>query len=75
MRIIITTLSFGENYTKDYTLRMIEDVLSLTDVEMYITTDCRHLIEEKYGNSDRIKYNEIKREDLKVSLPIGPRCS
>ena len=36
MRIIITTLSFGENYTKDYTLRMIEDVLSLTDVEMYI---------------------------------------
>jgi hypothetical protein len=72
MRIIITTLSFGENYTKDYTLRMIEDVLSLTDVDMYITTDCRHLIEEKYGNSDRIKYNEIKREDLKVSLPIGP---
>jgi hypothetical protein len=72
MKIIITTLSIGENYTKDYTLRMIDDVLSLTDIDIYITTDCRYLIDDKFGESDRIKINEVDRKNLMVSLPIGP---
>jgi hypothetical protein len=73
MKIVITTLSFGENYTKDYTLRMVEDVLSMTDIDMYITTDCKHIIETKFPNSERIHYNEIRRDDVTVSLPIGPQ--
>lgn len=72
MRIILTTLSFGENYTKEYTLRMIEDVLNMSEIEIYITTDCRHLIDEKFPNNPRINFREVKREDLHVSLPIGP---
>ena len=72
MKILITTLSLGTNYTKDYTLRLIEDVLSMTDIDVYITTDSRHLIDEKFGLNDRIKIKEIDRKDLKVALPIGP---
>lgn len=72
MRILITTLSLGENYTRDYTLRMIEDVLNMTDIDFYVTTDCRNLIDDKFGINDRIKINEITRENLLVSLPIGP---
>lgn len=72
MKIVLTTLSFGENYTKEYTLRMIEDVLSMSDIEMYITTDKREIIEDKFPNNERLHFNEIKREDLKVSLFIGP---
>ena len=54
MKTVLTTLSFGENYTRDYTLKMIEDVLNITPIDFYITTDCRYLIDEKYGNNDRI---------------------
>ena len=57
MRIILTTLSFGENYTKEYTLRMIEDVLSMSDIEMYITTDNREIIEEKFPKNKRLHFN------------------
>lgn len=71
MKKIITTLSLGINYTKDYTLRMIEDVLNLTDADFYVTTDCSHVITEKFSN-ERIKIREIKREDVIVRLPIGP---
>ena len=72
MKILITTLSIGENYTRDYTLRMIEDVISLTDIDIYITTDCKNLITEKFGDTERVKINEINRDDIQVSLPIGP---
>jgi hypothetical protein len=71
MKTVLTTLSFGENYTRDYTLKMIEDVLNITPIDFYITTDCRHLIEEQYGNNDRIHINELKREDVKIRIPIG----
>lgn len=72
MNILITTLSLGENYTRDYTLRMIHDVLEMSDIDLYITTDRRDIIDEKYGYNSRIKIKEIKREDVKVRLPIGP---
>lgn len=72
MKIIITTLSLGENYTKDYTLRMIDDVLKMSEIEIYITTDCKHIITNMYGENDRIKIKEIKREDVVIRLPIGP---
>lgn len=71
MKILITTLSLGENYTKDYTLRMIEDILNMSDIDFYVTTDCKDIIIEKFGNNDRIKINEIRREDVVVRLPIG----
>jgi hypothetical protein len=72
MKILITTLSIGENYTRDYTLRMIEDVILLTDIDIYITTDCKDIIIDKFGDTDRVKIKEINRDDIKVSLPIGP---
>ncbi len=71
MNIILTTLSFGENYTKDYTLRMIEDVISMSDIHFYITTDCRNIIEEKYPNNNRLHIKDISRDDVKFRLPIG----
>lgn len=71
MNVIITTLSLGINYTKDYCLRLIEDVLLLSDCEIYVTTDCSHLIHEKFPNNSRIKIKEINRENLKIRIPIG----
>jgi hypothetical protein len=72
MKILITTLSLGENYTRDYTLRMIEDVLKMSDVDFYVTTDCKHVITDRYGDNNRINIREISREDVLVRLPIGP---
>jgi hypothetical protein len=66
MKILITTLSIGENYTRDYTLRMIEDVILLTDIDIYITTDCKDIIIDKFGDTDRVKIKEINRDDIKV---------
>lgn len=71
MKIILVTLSLGEPYTRGYTLRMIEDVLKLSDLEFHITTDCPHVIEEKYKNNDRIKLNYFNLEGIKTKLPIG----
>jgi hypothetical protein len=71
MKKIVVTLSLGENYTKDYTLRLIDDVLNLSNMDLYITTDCPQIIKSVYPYNERIKINEIKREDYKISLPIG----
>jgi len=71
MNIIITTLSIGANYTKDYTMRLIEDVLLLSDVNIYITTDCDEIILEKYEKNNRVIVNPIERKDYVISLPIG----
>jgi hypothetical protein len=71
MKKIITTLSLGENYTKDYTNRLIKDVLDMSNMDIYITTDCKHIIEREFGLMDRIKITEISREKLKIRIPIG----
>lgn len=71
MNILVTTLSLGINYTKDYCLRLIEDVLSLSNIDIYITTDCSYIIKEKYPNNKRIHIKEVKRENLKIRIPIG----
>ena len=44
MNFVITTLSIGENYTRDYTCRLIEDVLNLSDIDIYVTTDFESII-------------------------------
>jgi hypothetical protein len=72
MKVVVTTLSLGRNYTKDYTLRMVEDILKLSDIDFYITTDCKDIIESVYPNNPRIHINEFNRDDYKVRLPIGP---
>lgn len=71
MKKVIVTLSLGENYTKDYTLRLIEDVINLSNMDLYITTDFPKIILKKFPNNQRIKINEINRNDYVVSLPIG----
>jgi hypothetical protein len=71
MKTVLTTLSFGENYTRDYTLRMIEDVLNLSPIDFYITTDCRHIIEDKYGDNNRIHITDLKRDEVQIRVPIG----
>jgi hypothetical protein len=70
MRKIIVTLSFGENYTRDYTLRLIDDVINLSNCELYITTDQRKLI-ESHINNDRIKIFDIDRDSVKIRIPVG----
>lgn len=68
---VLVTLSLGVNYTKEYTTRLISDVLNLSDITMYITTDCEDIIYDMFGVNDRIKINKINREELKIRLPIG----
>ncbi len=36
MKKVITTLSLGENYTKYYTNRLIDDVLKLSNIDWSI---------------------------------------
>jgi hypothetical protein len=75
MKFALTTLSFGKNYTKDYALRLIEDVLNISNLEIFITTDCKDMIMEKFGINDRIKIQEISREEVTIRIPIGPSKS
>jgi hypothetical protein len=71
MDIVLTTLSIGENYTKDYTLKLIDDILNITPIDCFITTDCPNIIIEKYGDNKRIHINSLNRENLKIRIPIG----
>lgn len=72
MRKILTTLSVGETYTKYYTLKLIEDTLNITPLDIYIVTDFRNIIEEKYGDNPRIFISDITRDEFKLRIPIGP---
>ena len=68
MNIAIVTLSLGANYTRDYSLRLIKDVLDKTKHKIYLTTDCKSIITDQYGNNDRIVIKEINREELTIRL-------
>jgi hypothetical protein len=68
MKIIFTTLSLGISYTRDYCLKLINDVLKRTQHSICITTDCKDIIIEQYPNEPRIIIKEIKREDLKIRI-------
>jgi hypothetical protein len=70
--IYFVTLSLGVNYTKEYTLLLIEDILSKTPHKIIVTTECPDIITEKYPNNDRIILNIFDRSKYKVRLPIGP---
>jgi hypothetical protein len=68
MKIAFTTLSLGENYTRDYCLKLINDVLTKTDHSIYITTDFKSIIDEKYPNNNRVFITEIQRENLTIRI-------
>lgn len=68
MKIAFTTLSIGESYTKDYTLKLINDVLNKTTHSIYITTDCVNIINQIYGNESRVILTEIKRENIQLRI-------
>jgi uncharacterized pyridoxamine 5'-phosphate oxidase family protein len=70
MEIVLTTISLGENYTRDYACKLINDVLSLSDIKIYLTTDNPKIIYESFGNNERIKVNEINRDDLQIRVKI-----
>ena len=61
MKICITTLSLGENYTRDYSLKLINDVLTKTSHSIYITTDVKNVITNVYGDNERINIKEIDK--------------
>ena len=42
--IYFTTLSLGENYTKDYTIKLIDQVLNKTNHFFALTTDCPSML-------------------------------
>jgi hypothetical protein len=68
MNIIFTTLSLGEPYTRDYCLKLINDVLQKTTHSIAVTTDCANIIFEKYGNNPRIIIKKIQRNDLTIRI-------
>jgi hypothetical protein len=70
MNIIFTTLSLGVSYTRDYTNKLINDILNKTKHSISITTDCKNIILEKYPNEKRILINEINREDLILRINV-----
>lgn len=70
MKKVITTLSIGENYTRDYTTRLINDVLNLTNIDIYITTDCKKILEEEFKGNDRVKITEVNRDELVIRVRI-----
>lgn len=70
--IYFTTLSLGQNYTKDYTCKLLDQVLNKTNHFFAVTTDCPETIWDIYGKSnDRILIDIIDRNDFKIRLPIG----
>lgn len=72
MKKILTTLSLGVEYTTEYTLRLIEDVLKHSSLDLYITTNCRDVIESRYGNEPRIFLKDVNLKDIQIRIPIGP---
>jgi hypothetical protein len=68
MNVCFVTLSLGENYTRDYTVRLINDVLNRTQHSIYITTDCKSTITDVYGENERIHIKEITRDNLTIRL-------
>lgn len=71
MNFVITTLSIGENYTRDYTCRLIEDVLNLSDIDIYVTTDFESIIKEKFSNNPRIHVSVVDRKNIKTRIKVG----
>ena len=69
--IYFVTLSIGVNYTRDYTLRLIGDVLSKTPHMFVVTTDVPEIITEKFPNNERIKITYIDKSKCRIRLPIG----
>lgn len=68
MNVIFTTLSIGKPYTKDYCLKLINDVLTKTKHSICVTTDCKDIITSMYPNESRILINEVNREDLVIRI-------
>jgi hypothetical protein len=69
--IYFTTLSLGENYTRDYTLKLIDEVLTKTSHNFALTTDCGSMVNDYYPNNNRILIDNISKKDFKIRLPIG----
>ena len=74
-KIYFTTLSLGENYTRDYTLRLIEQVLTLTNQYFAVATDRPDIIREKFPNEDGILIDYIDRYEQKIRLKLGHKDS
>lgn len=68
MNIDFVTLSLGVNYTTDYCLKLINDILIKTPHSVYVTTDCKNIILENYPNESRIHIKEINRNDLVLRI-------
>jgi len=71
MKKVLTTLSLGAEYTSEYTIRLIKDVLELSSLDLYVTTNCRDVIEGVYGQNERIKIKDINLKDVKIRIPMG----
>lgn len=69
--IYFTTLSLGKNYTKDYTLKIVDEVLTKTPHSFALTTDCPDIIYDAYGNNPKILINTISKDNFKIRLKIG----
>lgn len=68
MNIAFTALSLGIPYTRDYSLKLINDVLTKTKYPIYIVTDEKNIILEKYPDEPRIFIKEVNRKDLTLRI-------
>jgi len=67
MKYVFNTLSIGENHTRDYTCKLVNDILTKTNHDFLITTDVPNIITDKFDSS-RVKIHEIKKSDYKIRL-------
>jgi hypothetical protein len=74
-KIYFTTLSLGENYTKDYACKLIKEVLEKTNHYFAITTDCKKSITDVFGENERILIDEIDRDSLQIRIPFNSKDS
>jgi hypothetical protein len=66
--LYLVTLSIGKHYTEKFANKLIYDVLNNSDLKIYITTDVPEIVEEKFGNNERIVLNKINTDDIAVRL-------
>jgi len=70
MKYVFTTLSIGENHTRDYTLRLLNDVITKTEQDILVVTDVPDLIRNTFS-SNRIKFNVLDRSKIKIRLWVN----
>jgi len=69
---LFCTLSVGLPYTRDYTIQLIDEVLSLTTSRIAITTDHPDFLRDRYPGEERLLIDTFDRSKYKIRLGSAP---